>query len=418
MVSSGREINMSKITQIEGGVTAAQGFSAIGIAAGIKKGKKDMAMLFSRVPCTAAGTFTSNVVKAAPVKWDSRIVHEKGMAQAVVLNSGVANACTGAEGYGYCEETAQIAGACLGIDSELVLTASTGVIGRQLPMDVIREGIRTMSGMLSDTTAAGTTAAEAIMTTDTKRKEIAVQTKIGGKTVTIGGMSKGAGMIHPKMCTMLAFITTDCAITHDMLQKALSESVDRSYNMISVDGDTSTNDTCVVMANGLAGNAQIDQAGADFDSFCAALHEVNVWLAQHMAADGEGATCLFEAEVTHASSYEQAVTLSKSVITSNLVKTAIAGHDANWGRILCAMGYSGASFDPEKVDLYFISEAGQLKIIENGVSTGYSEEEATKILSAPKVTAKIDLKEGNESAVAWGCDLTHEYISINADYRS
>ena len=409
---------MTAIRQIEGGVTAAQGFSAIGSAAGIKKGKKDMAMLFSKVPCTAAGTFTSNVVKAAPVKWDRRIVREKGMAQAVVLNSGVANACTGEEGYGYCLETAQTAGACLGIDSELVLTASTGVIGRQLPMDVIRSGIKTMAGLLSESAAAGTTAAEAIMTTDTKRKETAVQVQIGGKTVTIGGMSKGAGMIHPKMCTMLAFLTTDCAITSQMLQKALSKSVERSYNMISVDGDTSTNDTCVVMANGLAGNAQITQEGEDFDLFCEALHQVNVWLAQHMAADGEGATCLFEAQVVGASSYEQAVTLSKSVINSNLVKTAIAGHDANWGRILCAMGYSGASFDPEKVDLYFISDAGELKIIENGVSTGYSEEQATKILSEPKVTAKIDIKEGTECATAWGCDLTHEYISINADYRS
>ena len=403
---------------IEGGVTAAQGFQAIGIAAGIKKGKKDMAMLYSTVPCKAAGTFTSNVVKAAPVKWDQNIVYHEETAQAVVMNSGVANACTGAEGYGYCLETAKTAAALLGISENQVLTASTGVIGRQLPMDIMKKGIETMVPLLSDSISAGTLAAEAIMTTDTVKKEIAVEVELGGKTVTIGGMSKGAGMIHPNMCTMLAFVTTDAAISKELLQKALSDDIKDTYNMISVDGDTSTNDTCLLLANGLAGNPEITEENQDYQTFAKALNYVNTWLAKHMAADGEGATALFEVKVVGAKSKEQAVTLSKSIITSSLVKAAIYGHDANWGRILCAMGYSGAMFDPEKVDLYFESAAGKLKIIENGVDTGYSEEEATKILSEKEVTAVADVKMGEASATAWGCDLTHEYVNINADYRS
>lgn len=403
---------------INGGVTAPKGFQAIGIAAGIKKGKKDMAMLYSEAPCAAAGTFTTNVVKAAPVKWDQNIVYHQETAQAVVMNSGIANACTGTEGYGYCEETAKAAAKLLNLDPLQVLTASTGVIGKQLPMDVIKAGIETMVPMLSHSEAAGTLAAEAIMTTDTKKKEIAVQFELGGKTVTIGGMSKGSGMIHPNMCTMLAFITTDAAISKELLQKALSGSVQDSYNMISVDGDTSTNDTCLLMANGLAGNQKIKEEDQGYQTFKEALDYVNIWLAKHMAADGEGATALFEVKVIGAESKEQAVILSKSIITSNLVKTAICGHDANWGRILCAMGYSGAQFDPEKVDLYFESAAGKLKIIENGVDTGYSEEEATKILSEKEITAIADVKMGEDCAVAWGCDLTHEYVSINADYRS
>ena len=403
---------------ISGGVTAPKGFQAIGIAAGIKKGKKDMAMLYSEAPCAAAGTFTTNVVKAAPVKWDQNIVYHQETAQAVVMNSGIANACTGTEGYGYCEETAKAAAKLLNLDPLQVLTASTGVIGKQLPMDVIKAGIETMVPMLSHSEAAGTLAAEAIMTTDTKKKEIAVQFELGGKTVTIGGMSKGSGMIHPNMCTMLAFITTDAAISKELLQKALSGSVQDSYNMISVDGDTSTNDTCLLMANGLAGNQKIKEEDQGYQTFKEALDYVNTWLAKHMAADGEGATALFEVKVIGAESKEQAVILSKSIITSNLVKAAICGHDANWGRILCAMGYSGAQFDPEKVDLYFESAAGKLKIIENGVDTGYSEEEATKILSEKEITAIADVKMGEDCAVAWGCDLTHEYVSINADYRS
>ena len=402
----------------DGGVTSPQGFRAAGICAGLKKNRKDMAMLMSTAPCTAAGTFTSNLVKASPVVWDQNIVKQTGCARAVVINSGVANACTGRQGDEYCLETARAAAKALGIRPEEVLLASTGVIGRQLPMDTITEGVRTMSGLLLDTREAASDAAQAIMTTDTKRKEIAVTFELSGKKVTIGGMTKGAGMIHPNMGTMLCFLTTDAAISASMAQKALLSCVQDSFNMISVDGDESTNDTCILLANALAGNEEITQEDESFRTFCRALELVTKNLARRMAADGEGAHALFEVRVTGASTKEQAVTLAKSVIGSNLVKTAIAGHDANWGRIICAMGYSGAAFDPGKVDLTFESSAGSVRIAENGVSTGYSEEEATKILSQDEITAVIDIHEGCQEAVAWGCDLTYEYISINADYRS
>ena len=404
---------------INGGVTAAQGFQAAGIAAGIKKGNaKDMAMIYSTVPCKAAGTFTTNVVKAAPVKWDQQIVYHAPAAQAVVCNSGIANACTGEEGFGYCKKTAQAAAEILGIPEDSVLVASTGVIGKQLPMDILEAGVKKMVPLLSETAAAGTLAAESIMTTDTVKKEIAVETEIDGKKVTIGGMCKGSGMIHPHMCTMLGFVTTDVNISKELLQEALSDSVKDTYNMVSVDGDTSTNDTVLLLANAQAQNAEITEKNEDYAKFTEALGYVNTWLAKHIAADGEGATALFEVKVIHAESKEQAVTLSKSIITSNLTKAAIFGHDANWGRILCAMGYSGAQFDPEKVDLYFESAAGSLKIIEDGVATGYSEEEATKILSEKEVTAIADIKMGDAEATAWGCDLTYDYVKINADYRS
>ena len=404
---------------INGGVTAAQGFQAAGIAAGIKKGNaKDMAMIYSTVPCKAAGTFTTNVVKAAPVKWDQQIVYHAPAAQAVVCNSGIANACTGEEGFGYCKKTAQAAAEILGIPEDSVLVASTGVIGKQLPMDILEAGVKKMVPLLSETAAAGTLAAESIMTTDTVKKEIAVETEIDGKKVTIGGMCKGSGMIHPNMCTMLGFVTTDVNISKELLQEALSDSVKDTYNMVSVDGDTSTNDTVLLLANAQAQNAEITEKNEDYAKFTEALGYVNTWRAKHIAADGEGATALFEVKVIHAESKEQAVTLSKSIITSNLTKAAIFGHDANWGRILCAMGYSGAQFDPEKVDLYFESAAGSLKIIEDGVATGYSEEEATKILSEKEVTAIADIKMGDAEATAWGCDLTYDYVKINADYRS
>ena len=327
---------------IEGGVTAAKGFQAIGIHAGIKKNKKDMAMLYSKVPCAAAGTFTTNVVKAAPVKWDQEIVYNHPAAHAVVVNSGVANACTGEEGYGYCRETAGKAAKLLGIDETEVLVGSTGVIGQQIPVDTIKQGIERMIPLLEDTKEAGVLAAEAIMTTDTVKKEAAVQVELGGVTVTVGGMCKGSGMIHPNMCTMLSFVTTDAAISKKMLQKALSESVKDTYNMVSVDGDTSTNDTVLLLANGVAGNPEITEEGEDYRKFAEALNHVNTELAKKIAGDGEGATALFEVKVIGAESKEQAVTLSKSIVTSSLTKAAIYGHDANWGRILCAMGYSGA----------------------------------------------------------------------------
>lgn len=404
--------------KIKGGVTAPQGFSAMGLNAGIKKDKKDMAMIYSVVPCTAAGTFTTNQVKAAPVKWDQKMIYENEFSQAVVCNSGVANACTGEEGMKYCEEMAQETAAMLGINKESVLVASTGVIGAQLPMDKIVNGIGMLVPTLDASLDGGHLAAEAIMTTDTVPKEVAVELMIGGKKVTIGGMCKGSGMIHPNMCTMLAFLITDAAITKKALQCALSEDVEDTYNMISVDGDTSTNDTVLLLANGMADNKKIKYGTKEYEQFKKALHYVNETLAKEMAGDGEGATALFEVKVVGAKTKEQAKVLSKSIVCSNLTKTAIAGHDANWGRILCAMGYSGAQFDPEKVDLFFESAAGKLQIIENGVALNYSEEKATEILSEPKVTAIADLKEGDAAATAWGCDLTHEYISINADYRS
>ena len=408
-----------KITRIEGGVTAAEGFEAAAAAAGIKyQGRDDMALIYSGTPCRAAGTFTTNVVKAAPVKWDQKIVAEAPYVQAVVVNSGIANACTGAEGYGYCKETAEEAAKVLGVPETAVLVASTGVIGMQLPMDRLKKGISLLKEAKGEGAEKGTAAAKAIMTTDTLHKEIAVQVELGGKTVTIGGMSKGSGMIHPNMCTMLAFVTTDAAISKEMLQRAVSADVKDTYNMISVDGDTSTNDTLLVLANGLAGNPEITEENEDYRTFAAALNEVNTYLAKKMAGDGEGATALFEVKIVGAESKEQAVTLSKSVVTSSLVKAAIYGHDANWGRILCAMGYSGAQFDPEKVDLFFESAAGRIQIIENGVAVDYSEEEATRILSEPEVTAIADVKMGTASAVAWGCDLTYDYVKINADYRS
>ena len=405
--------------QIKGGVTAAKGYEAASTAAGIKyQGRTDMALIYSQVPCVSAGTFTTNVVKAAPVKWDRQIVDSGAGVQAVVVNSGIANACTGEEGMGYCKETAKAAAEALNIDAAGVLVGSTGVIGMQLPMQKLVDGIQVLAGKKAEGLQSGHDAALAIMTTDTVEKEMAVEIEIGGKTVTIGGMSKGSGMIHPNMCTMLAFITTDAAITKEALQKALSEDVEDTYNMISVDGDTSTNDTAILLANGLAGNQEITYASPEYETFKEALHMVNETLAKKMAGDGEGATALFEVKVVGAESIKQAKTLAKSVVCSNLTKAAIAGHDANWGRILCAMGYSGVQFDPEKVDLFFESKAGKLQIIENGVATDYSEEVATKILSEPEITATADIKMGDYSATAWGCDLTHEYININADYRS
>ena len=405
--------------QIKGGVTAAKGYEAASTAAGIKyQGRTDMALIYSQVPCVSSGTFTTNVVKAAPVKWDRQIVDSGAGVQAVVVNSGIANACTGEEGMGYCKETAEAAAKALNIDAAGVLVGSTGVIGMQLPMQKLVDGIQVLAGKKAEGLQSGHDAALAIMTTDTVEKEMAVEIEIGGKTVTIGGMSKGSGMIHPNMCTMLAFITTDAAITKEALQKALSEDVEDTYNMISVDGDTSTNDTAILLANGLAGNQEITYASPEYETFKEALHMVNETLAKKMAGDGEGATALFEVKVVGAESIKQAKTLAKSVVCSNLTKAAIAGHDANWGRILCAMGYSGVQFDPEKVDLFFESKAGKLQIIENGVATDYSEEVATKILSEPEITATADIKMGDYSATAWGCDLTHEYININADYRS
>lgn len=407
------------ITKINGGVTAPKGFWASGLNAGIKnQTKKDMAMVFSSTPCAAAGVFTSNLVKAAPVKWDKEIVTTSPYVQAVVVNSGIANACTGAEGLGYCADTAAEAASALNIPKTAVLVASTGVIGKQLPIDKIKYGVTALSKVLGSSREDAKLAAEAIMTTDTKSKEVACTLELGGKQVTVAGMCKGSGMIHPNMCTMLCFVTTDAAISHELLQKALSEDVVDTFNMISVDGDTSTNDTVLVMANGQAENTPITKEGEDYKTFCEALHFIMLELSKKIAGDGEGCTCLFEATVIGAKDKNQARTIAKSVVCSSLTKAAVFGHDANWGRILCAMGYSGAQFDPEVVDIWLESKAGTIKIVENGIATDYSEETATKILSEEEVIAKMDIKEGNETATAFGCDLTYEYVKINGDYRS
>ena len=405
--------------QIEGGVTAAKGFEATGVAAQIKyKGRNDMAIVYSQKPCVAAGTFTTNVVKAAPVLWDKHLIEDCDYMQAVIINSGIANACTGSEGYGYCKATAEAAAKALNISEDSVAVASTGVIGMQLPIDRIIKGISLLKEAMGSTLADGHDAACAIMTTDTKPKEIAFEFEVAGTKCIIGGMCKGSGMIHPNMCTMLCFLTTDVNISKSLLTKALKNDVQDTFNMISVDGDTSTNDTVLLMANGEAGNPEIKEEDVGYDSFCKALHSVMEGLSKKIAGDGEGCTCLFECQVKHADTKHNARTLAKSVITSSLTKAAIFGHDANWGRILCALGYSGVNFDPEKVDIFFESKAGLLKIVENGVSTGYSEEKATEILSQEYVTAVCDMHNGSENATAWGCDLTYEYVKINGDYRS
>lgn len=405
--------------EINGGITAAKGFMAASAAAGIKyQGRTDMALVYSTAPCVSAGTFTSNVVKAACVQWDMEIVKSKEPLQAVVINSGIANACTGKEGFDACEATAKAVEAKLDVPYKGVAVASTGVIGMQLPVDKLVAGVDMMSAKLDESIAAGTEASKAIMTTDTVNKELAVEFQIGGKTVTLGGMSKGSGMIHPNMCTMLAFLGTDLAIEKSLLQEAVSDVVADTFNMITVDGDTSTNDTLICMANGLAENPKITEKGEDYNTFKEALAYVCETLAKKMAADGEGASKLFEATVVNAKSKEDAKTLSRAIVSSNLSKAAIFGCDANFGRFLCAMGYSGADFDQNDVELYFKSVNGTLKVFDKGTPIVFDEDEALKIMKADVVTVYVDMHEGTACATAWGCDLTYDYVKINADYRS
>ena len=403
--------------EIKGGITAAKGFKAASCAAGIKyKDRTDMAMVYSEKEAVCAGTFTTNRVKAACVKWDM-LVREKGVAQAIVVNSGIANACTGKEGFDACESVAKTVSDELNVDSDKVIVASTGVIGMQLPVDKLVAGVRTMAGNLDDSIEAGTASSKAIMTTDTVNKEIAVSIEIDGKEVIIGGMCKGSGMIHPNMCTMLAFLGSDVAITKELLQEAVREVVNETFNMITVDGDTSTNDTFMLLANGMS-KASITSKGKDYDVFRDALMYVCRNLAMRMAADGEGATRLFEAEVVNAKCKEDARTLSKAIVGSSLSKAAIFGRDANFGRFLCAMGYSGAEFDEADVELYFVSKAGRLKVFDHGVPLEFDEEEAVRIMSEDAVTVYVNMNEGEDQATAWGCDLTYDYVKINADYRS
>lgn len=410
---------MDRIVTIAGGVTSPKGFAASSYAAGIKyKDREDMALIYSEQPCIAAGVFTSNVVKAAPVVWDRQVVEKADCVRAVIINSGIANACTGEEGMKICRATAETAAEAMGISPENILVASTGVIGMQIPTDRIVHGTRELLKAKQATKEAGTKAAQAIMTTDTHKKEAAMTVTLGSGTITIGGMCKGSGMIHPDMCTMLGFITTDAAVSKTLLQKALSEVVQDTFNMISVDGDTSTNDTLVILANGMAGNQEIVAEDEDYQTFKDALYQICEYLAKQMAGDGEGATALLEVTVQGAGTKEEAKSLAKSVVCSSLVKAMIYGHDANAGRIMCALGYSGIDFQPEKVDLHFCSKAGKILIFQGGIAADYSEEEATGILSEPEVTVIVDMHEGDASATAWGCDLTYDYVKINADYRS
>ena len=413
------------ISEITGGVTAARGFRAASCAAGIKyRGRTDMAMIACDVPCAAAGTFTSNQVKAAPVLWDMDVVFRKKQAQAVVVNAGIANAATGETGLALCRETAVVTGSRLGIPADSVLIGSTGVIGPNIPLDRISAGVEMMVPALADTAEAGTAASKAIMTTDTVNKERAVQFTLPGTdgtdvTVTLGGMSKGSGMIHPNMCTMLAYLTTDCAVDQALLQQALREVVKDTFNMISVDGDTSTNDTLLVLASGLAGNRPIVSADdPGYEVLKSALFTVCRSLAVLMAGDGEGATHLIEMTVTGADTKENARKLARSVVSSSLVKAMIYGRDANCGRILCALGYAGPAFNPDNVDLYLLGDSGNVCFCLGGRVQEFDEGRALEILTGHDVRFTADMHMGSESAVAWGCDLTYDYVKINGDYRS
>ncbi|OGI17101.1 MAG: bifunctional ornithine acetyltransferase/N-acetylglutamate synthase [Candidatus Melainabacteria bacterium RIFOXYA12_FULL_32_12] len=403
---------------LTGGITSPKGFQATGSYIGIKKRRKDLAILYSEVSAVAAAVFTTNVVKAAPVLWNTEIIDKKGTVRAIVTNSGNANACTGEIGIKHAEEMAATLADCLKIKKEEVFVCSTGVIGVPLPMDIITRGIEQTYTNLSDRGDAARNAAEAILTTDTFVKEIAVEIKIDGKPVRIAGMAKGSGMIHPNMATMLGFITTDINISRDLLEKALREDVDDTYNMISVDGDTSTNDSVLLLANGLAGNKLITQEDESYVLFSKALHYVNEYLAQQIIRDGEGATKFLEVKIKGALSKVDARKLGKSVITSNLVKTAFFGEDANWGRVLAAMGYSGANFDPSKVHIEFMSPAGSVVIMKDGRPVKFDEDQATSVLKEREIRILITLQEGQAEACAWGCDLSYEYVRINGEYRT
>lgn len=404
---------------ISGGITAAKDFLAAGIHVGVKSHKvekKDLALIVSKRPCTASAVFTKNVVKAAPILVTRKHL-ENGKAVCVIANSGNANACA-PNGIENAERMCALAAKVVGCNSDDVLVASTGVIGQELRISAIENGIDELYSKLSDTDEASDAAAHAIMTTDTIKKEVALETVIGGKTVRMGGIAKGSGMIHPNMGTMLCFITTDAAISSEMIKEALLETVKVSFNRISVDGDTSTNDTCLVLANGSAGNDEITEKNADYEVFVAALKALSIALARKMAKDGEGAKHLITCTVDGASSELQAETISKSVISSTLTKAAIFGADANWGRVLCAMGYSGENFDPDKVTVHFASAAGDIEVCRNGKGLLFDEAEAKKILSESEVEIIIHMGEGDSSCTCWGCDITYDYIRINGDYRT
>ena len=404
---------------IDGGVCAAQGFKAAGIHVGVKthaNWKKDVALIVSDVDCAASAVFTKNVVKAAPIHVDKAHLAD-GKARAIIANSGNANACA-PHGEENAVKMCQAAAKAIGCKPEDVLVSSTGVIGQTLNVKVIEDGVPELYSALAATPEASDAAAHAIMTTDTVKKEVAVETTVGGKVVRMGGIAKGSGMIHPNMGTMLCFLTTDCAISPEMIRTALLETVNVSFNRISVDGDTSTNDSCMVLANGLAGNETITEKGEDYAAFLEALQALCTELAKKMASDGEGAKHLITCTVKGAADEAQAETVSKSVISSTLTKAAIFGADANWGRVLCAMGYSGAEFDPDKVDVHFTSAAGDIAVCEKGRGLDFDEDLAKKILTEHDVEINISLGEGEAACTCWGCDITYDYIKINGDYRT
>ncbi|MBQ7789054.1 MAG: bifunctional ornithine acetyltransferase/N-acetylglutamate synthase [Clostridia bacterium] len=401
---------------IEGGVCAAKGFLANGIHCGIRKNKekKDLALIYSKARANAASVYTTNKVKGAPLTVTKNNISD-GYAQAVICNSGNANTCN-ANGIEIAEKMCELLASELKIDKSDVVVASTGVIGQPLDITPIKDGIGALVNGLSSENSK--LAAEGIMTTDTRLKELSLSFEIGGKECKIGGIAKGSGMIHPNMATMLVFITTDCNISTAMLQKALSTDIQNTFNMVSVDGDTSTNDMVTILANGMAGNEEITSEGEDFDKFMKALNTLTVYLCRKIAGDGEGATKLLECEVDGAKDEENAKIIAKSVICSSLVKSAMFGSDANWGRVLCAIGYSGAQVDVNKVFVSFKSEKGEISVCENGAGVDFSEEKAKEILLQDEITIKIVLGDGNARATAWGCDLTYDYVKINGDYRT
>lgn len=398
------------------GINAPKGFRSMGTHIGIKKVKKDLALILSDTEAVCAACFTKNLVKAAPVLWDMK--NYQNSIKGIVVTSGNANACTGQRGEDDTALMAETFAKAVGAKPESILVCSTGVIGVPMPTEIIKDGILKNAGSVSDSTEASNNAAEAICTTDTFVKQIAVRVEIGGKTVTVGGMAKGSGMIHPNMATLLAFVTTDAAISRDMLQKALSDSIEKTFNMISVDGDTSTNDTLICLANGCAGNSEIVEAGGDYDIFKEALDYINEKLAKDVVTDGEGATKLIEMTVSGAKTEKDAKMLCKSVIASNLVKTMMFGEDANCGRILCAMGYSMAEFNPDTLDLSISSAAGEIPVASKSIAIKFDEDKAKEILKEREIKITARLNDGTASAKAWGSDLTYDYVKINGSYRS
>ena len=400
------------------GITSPKGFKAAGEHVGIKKSKKDLAVIYSEKPALCSAVFTKNVVKAAPLQLALKVLSANSYISAIAVNSGNANACTGEQGYKDAVDTAKTLAECLGLNENEVLVSSTGVIGQLLDREKILNGVKTVCTKLSSSQNSAEDCANAIMTTDTISKQITVETEIGGKTVKVSGIAKGSGMIHPNMATMLGFLTTDTAITKEMLDKAFKSRIDDSFNMITVDGETSTNDTCLILANGMAENKIIDRENEDFEKFELAVDTVVKYLAKQIVTDGEGATKFLEVKIKGTKSKNDAKILCKSILNSQLVKTAFFGKDANWGRILSAMGASGVIFNPDKVKISFRNNVGSIDLFENGKPYDFDEDFALKILEEREIKIDVVLQEGEAEIVGWGCDLSYEYVKINAEYRT